>query len=76
MKKKIGAILDENLLETAKQIAIAQNLTISQIFEEALRNYPRLLEEENKPGNIIQQTKDALKASPELLKGGAIHRVI
>lgn len=68
MKKKVGTILDEKLLKTAKQVAVEQNLTISQLFEEALQSYLRLLEGESKPGNVTKQTKGAMKASPELLK--------
>ena len=68
MKKKNGAILDENLVKLARQIAVAQNLTISQLFEEALMKYLRGLKEENKRTNIAYQTKGAMRVSPELLK--------
>jgi len=68
MKKRIGTILDENLINLAKQIAITQNLTLNQLFEEAIRNHLGWFNEENKPTNIVDQTKGAMKVSPELLK--------
>ena len=68
MKEKIGTIVDENLVKLARRIAVTQNLTLSQLFEEALRKYLNLFEEENKRNNITYQTKGAMKISPELLK--------
>ena len=68
MKKRIGAVLDENLIKLTRQIAVTQNLTLNQVFEEALRKYFKLLKEDDRQTNIAIQTKGAMKASPELLK--------
>ncbi len=68
MKEKIGTILDENLVKLARQIALAQNLTISQLIEEALMKYLRGLKEENTRTNIAYQTKGAMRVPPDLLK--------
>ena len=69
MKKKIGAVLDENLIKLMRQIAVTQNLTINQIFEEALKRYIELLKEDDKKtSDIAIQTKGVMKTSPELLK--------
>ena len=39
MQKKIGTILDEDLLEKVKQKALAQHTTLNHIFEDALSEY-------------------------------------
>lgn len=39
MQKKIGTLLDENLLKRAKQMAYRQHTTLNHIFEEALGEY-------------------------------------
>lgn len=39
MQKKIGTVLDENLLKKAKQKAQAKHTTLNHIFEEALAEY-------------------------------------
>jgi len=39
MQKKVGTILDENLLKMAKQKALAQHTSLSHLFTEALSKY-------------------------------------
>jgi len=39
MKKKFGTILDEELVFKAKQIALSQNQSLSQLLEDALKLY-------------------------------------
>jgi len=39
MQRKIGTILNEDLLKKAKQKALAQHTTLNHIFEEALAEY-------------------------------------
>ena len=39
MQKKIGTLLDDELLRKAKQNALAQHTTLNHIFEEALVEY-------------------------------------
>ena len=39
MQKKIGTILNEEILKKAKQEALAQHTTLNHIFEEALSQY-------------------------------------
>ena len=68
MKKKVGAILDEKLLVSARQLAISHKITLSQVFEEALWKYFKFVEKENKRGNIVEKTKGVMKTQPGLLK--------
>ncbi len=39
MKKKIGTILDEDLVYRAKELALSKKQTFSQLLEEALKTY-------------------------------------
>ena len=39
MQRKIGTLLDENLLKKAKEKAYARHTTLAHIFEEALSEY-------------------------------------
>lgn len=68
MKKKIDTVIDENLISEAKNRASSQKLTLSQLFEEALHNYLNLKENEIEKRSIIQETKGAMRISPEKLK--------
>lgn len=39
MQKKVGTILDENVLKKAKENARAQHIKLNRLFEEALSEY-------------------------------------
>ncbi len=39
MQKKIGTVLDEDLLKKVRQKALAKHTTLNRIFEEALSEY-------------------------------------
>jgi hypothetical protein len=65
MKKKVGTILDEDIFLMAKQMAVMQKKTISQIIEEAINAY---LSSQSKKSSIADQTQGILKISPKELK--------
>ena len=65
MKKKIGTVLDEELFLKAKQVALIQKKSLSQLFEDALRSY---LSNFQKKREIVEATKGNMKVSPETLK--------
>ena len=69
MKRKIGTIIDEDLMLKAKQIALSQKQSFSQLLEEALRTYLLKIEQEQKKGqkNIVQKTHGAMRVSPSVL---------
>jgi len=39
MKKKIGTVIDEELLRQAKLVAARDDVQLAQVFEDALRQY-------------------------------------
>lgn len=39
MKKKLGTVLDDELLYRAKKIALIQRISLSQLLEDALKKY-------------------------------------
>ena len=65
MKKKVGTILDEDIFLMAKQMALMQKKTLSQILEEAIKAY---LSSHSKKSSIAEQTQGILKISPKALK--------
>lgn len=64
IKKKIGTILDENLVIKAKQVALSHHQSLSQLFEEALRMYLLTVElGGGKKKNISQNTRGVMPIS-------------
>jgi len=70
MKKKIGTMLDEDLLLQAKQAALMQKQPFTQLLENALRVYLLSLEENTgfKQKNISQSTRGAMSIPRSTLK--------
>jgi len=70
MKKKIGTLLEEDLIFDAKQLALSQKQPFSKVLEDALRMY--LLTMERKTGlkrkNISLSSHGAMNISPSVLK--------
>ena len=70
MKKKIGTVLDEDLLFMAKKTALDERKTLSRLLEDALKTYL------NKPGRtagkrrrgVSAGTQGAMKISRRMLK--------
>jgi len=65
MKKKIGTVLDEELFLRAKQVALMQKRSLSQLFEEALRSY---LSNFQRKRGIVDATRGSMRLSPEDLQ--------
>lgn len=70
MKKKIGTMLDEDLLLQAKQVALLQKQPFAQLLENALRMYLLTLEKKAKfkQNNISQSTRGAMSIPRSTLK--------
>ncbi len=70
MRKKIGTILDEELVFKAKRIALNQRQSLSQLLEEALKRYLQTAGRNNgiKTANIAKSTRGSMKASRKVLK--------
>ena len=70
MKKKIGTIINEELVFKAKQVALSKNCSLSQLFEDALKMYFLAMESEKRERqkNIAKRTQGVMKVSPPILK--------
>jgi hypothetical protein len=65
MKKKIGTILDEDILFAAKHMALLQKKTLSEFLEDAIRTY---LGMQKGKLNISEQTKGAMRIPADSLR--------
>lgn len=70
MKKKIGTLLEEDLIFDAKQVALSQKLPFSKVLEDALRMYLLTMEKKtrSKQKNISATSHGAMSISPSALK--------
>ena len=70
MKKKIGTMLDEDLLFEAKQVALLQKQPFTQLLENALRMYLITLKKNTKlkRRNISKSTQGSMSISRSTLK--------
>lgn len=70
MKRKVGTVLEEELLWRAKRAAVREKKTLSLLLEEALEAHLARLEE---PGaerrrSLVQETRGVFKVDRKLLK--------
>ena len=70
MRKKLGTILDEELVFKAKQVALSQKQSLSRILEEALRVYLHTVDRKDgrKSKNVTQSTRGIMQISQADLK--------
>lgn len=68
MQKKVGTILDENLLKMAKQKALTQHISLSHLFTEALSGYLQRKTGPSLSFSTIEASFGALKISKPDLK--------
>ena len=70
MKRKIGTILEEDLVYKAKQAALSQKQSLSQLLEDALKNYLSSIEGNRgkKQRKISQITFGAMKIPHKAIK--------
>ena len=70
MKKKIGTMLDEDLIFRAKQLALSQRQALNQLLENALKMYLDSIEKKKNAGrnDVSEMTRGAMNISPEALK--------
>ena len=70
MKKKIGTVLDEDLIFRAKQVALSERQALSQLLENALRMYLESVEKKKNAGrnDVSEMTRGTMNISPEDLK--------
>jgi predicted transcriptional regulator len=65
MRRKVGTVLDEEVLRAAKVLAARENRRLSEVIEEALREY--LKRRELKKG-VVRRSRGALSAPRELVQ--------
>ncbi|MDL1959310.1 MAG: hypothetical protein LWX01_06635 [Deltaproteobacteria bacterium] len=70
MKKKIGTLLEEDLIFDAKRLALSQKQPFSKVLEDALRMYLLTMERKTKlkRKNISLSSYGAMNISPSVLK--------
>ena len=70
MKRKIGTLLEEDLIFDAKRVALSQNQPFSKALEDALRMYLHTMERKtrSKQKNITLSSHGAMSISPSPLK--------
>lgn len=70
MKKKVGTILDEELLFQVKKAAVIQRKSLSRLLEDALKTYLNIMEKETKERqkNVAQSTSGAMSIPKKMLK--------
>jgi len=70
MKKKIGTMLDEDLIFDAKRVALSQKQPLRKVLEDALRMYLLTMERKTRlrQKNIVLSTRSAMSISPSTLK--------
>ena len=70
MKKKIGTMLDEDLIFRAKQLALSERQALNQLLENALKMYLDSMEKKKNAGrnDVSEMTRGAMDISPATLK--------
>jgi hypothetical protein len=70
MKKKVGTILEEELLYKAKRVALFHKQSLSQLLEDALKMYLLSVDKNTvkKQKNISQSTHGTMKIPRSVLK--------
>jgi predicted transcriptional regulator len=63
VKKKFGTILEEELITELKILAAKEDKKLSQLIEEALRQYLK-----RKQGRVVEKTKGRLTALPRVVQ--------
>jgi len=62
MKKKLGIVLDEEVITELKILAAKEGKKLSWLIEDALRQYLK-----RKQGWVVRSVKGSVKASPQVV---------
>ena len=70
MKKKIGTMLDVDLIFRAKKVALSKRQALNQLLENALKMYLDSIEQKKnaRRNNVSEMTRGAMNISPAALK--------
>lgn len=65
MKKKVGTVLDEDLVLEAKRRALSEKRSLNHLFEDALRRY---LEHFAKKDSVSKNSRGSMRVPVDTLK--------
>lgn len=70
MKKKIGTMLDEDLIYRAKRVALSKRQALSQLLENAIKMYLESVEKERGADHqdVSEKTRGVMNISATTLK--------
>ncbi|MDP2941778.1 MAG: hypothetical protein Q8N85_05990 [Candidatus Omnitrophota bacterium] len=68
MQKKIGTILDEELLKKAKEVALARHTSLHRIFAEALSEYLSRQFGAKQKLSAVEVSFGAIALSPQMVR--------
>ena len=68
MKKKIGTMLDEDLIFRAKQVALSERQALNQLLENALKMYLDSIEKNAGRKDVSEMTRGSMNISRVALK--------
>ncbi len=68
MKKKIGTMLDEDLIFRAKQVALSERQALNQLLENALKMYLDSIEKNAGRKDVVEMTQGSMNISRVALK--------
>ena len=68
MKKKVGTILDEDLLLAAKRRALSEKRSFNQLFEEALKRYLDSFKKKDNDSSVSKNSKGSMSIPLDDLK--------
>jgi hypothetical protein len=68
LKRKIGTLMEEELIYKAKKVALSQNKPLNAVLEEALSHFFQGEEEKAKGGHIARSSQGIMRLPKKLLK--------
>jgi hypothetical protein len=67
MKKKIGTIMEEEILNRAKWMALKEGKKLNQLIEDALKNYILKRDAGGRDKSIVQATKGVFRVDKKIV---------
>jgi len=67
MKKKIGTIMEEEIFNQAKLIALKEGKKLNQLIEDALKTYIQEKDAGRRDKSIVQATKGVFKVDKKIV---------
>ncbi|UCD84822.1 MAG: hypothetical protein JSU92_01140 [Deltaproteobacteria bacterium] len=67
MKKKIGTIMEEDILNRAKWTALKEGKKLNQLIEDALESYIKEKDKGRRDKSIVQATKGVFKVNKKVV---------